>query len=241
MKVMESRKLNALGYQLGPKLKVPGLEVVTLENQSGQQMLLIGGLVLGPTWPQIYLYLSKLNPPPRFVSVGKTPFVLIEDSSEARRLLELLPRDIRANRGLEVHIEDVGFVELEAKSVRQVRSLLLPAATVVGVFVLGILWKPPISPGTDAKTEETGVSCIVDASKAEFDQWLSRALISQQTSQGQVLEISTGLAQIELTVESTIGSAARVSGIAVCEDGRELVINHRVDVSGTGTLLELGQ
>jgi len=241
MKAMESRKLNALGYQLGPKLKIPGLEVMSLENQTGQQMLLIAGLVLGSTWPQIYLYLSKLNPAPRFVSVGKTPFVLIEDSSEARRLLELLPRDIRANRGREVHIEDIGFVELETKSVRQIRSLLLPAATVVGVVVLGLLWKPPISTSTDAKTEESGVSCIVDASKAEFHNWLSLVLGSQQISQGQVLEISTGLAQADLTVESTIGSAARVSGIAVCEDGRELEINHRVDLSGKGNVIELGQ
>ena len=238
---MESRKLNALGYQLGPKLKIPGLEVVTLENQSGQQMLLIGGLVLGPTWPQIYLYLSKLNPPPRFVSVGKTPFVLIEDSSEARRLLELLPRDIRANRGREVHIEDIGFVELETKSVRQVRSLLLPAVAVVGVVVLGILWKPPISTPKDPRTAEIGVTCIVDASQAEFENWLAHTLGSEQLSQGTVLEISTDLAQVEITVESTIGSAAKLSGIAVCEDGRELVINHRVDVSGTGTVLELGQ
>ena len=42
-------------------------------------------------------------------------------------------------------------------------------------------------------------------------------------------------------MDSTIGSAAKVSGVAVCADGRELVINHRVDTSGMGAVLELGQ
>jgi hypothetical protein len=81
----------------------------------------------------------------------------------------------------------------------------------------------------------------VDSSQAEFDSWLASALTSEAVITYQVLEIATDLGTLELRVDSTIGSAAKVSGVAVCDDGRELVINHRVDTSGTGTVLELGQ
>ncbi len=53
--------------------------------------------------------------------------------------------------------------------------------------------------------------------------------------------MNTGLGEMTVLVESVIGSAAKVTGVAECSDGRERAINHRVDTSGSGAVLELGQ
>ena len=81
----------------------------------------------------------------------------------------------------------------------------------------------------------------MDSSQAEFEAWLASSLASDSLTANQSLEVATDFGRLELSVDSTIGSAAKVSGVAVCADGRELVINHRVDTSGMGAVLELGQ
>jgi hypothetical protein len=53
--------------------------------------------------------------------------------------------------------------------------------------------------------------------------------------------MNTELGELTVLVESIIGSAAKVTGVAECSEGRERVINHRVDTSGSGVVLELGQ
>ena len=48
------------------------------------------------------------------------------------------------------------------------------------------------------------------------------------------------MGQLDIIVESIIGSAAKVTGVAVCSDGRQRAINHRIDTSGEGAVFELG-
>ncbi len=240
MRAMDARKLNALGYQVGPKLKFANLEVVCLESQLGQK-LLVTGRFWGPSWPRIHFYLSSISPKPKLMTFRKTPALLVDDAPVARAILESLSRTSKAFRESEVHIDDIGFVELEGKPVRDLKQFVLPAVSVLAVLVLGLVWGSASSAPLEPKEQASESSCIVDSSQAEFDSWLASALALDPAISKEVLEIATDLGRLELRVDSTIGSAAKVSGVAVCDDGRELVINHRVDTSGTGAVLELGQ
>ena len=75
-----------------------------------------------------------------------------------------------------------------------------------------------------------------------FDSWLADFLEKQTArSVGQEIQMNTGLGEMTVLVESVIGSAAKVTGVAECSDGRKRAINHRVDTSGSGAVLELGQ
>jgi hypothetical protein len=237
---MDARKLNALGYQVGPKLKFADLEVVCLESQLGQK-LLVTNRFWGPSWPQIHFYLSSISPKPKLVTFRKSPALLVDDVPVAREILESLSRTSRAFRESEVHIDGIGFVELEGKPVRDLKQFIFPAVSVLAVLVLGLVWGSASSAPLEAKEQAHESSCIVDSSQAEFESWLANSLVSKSVSTNQALEVATDLGRLELTIDSTMGSAAKVSGFAVCDDGRQLLINHRLDTSGAGEVLGLGQ
>lgn len=175
------------------------------------------------------------------MTIRKTPALLIEDLQEVRAVLETLPKNAKAIRQSEVHIDDIGFVELERKPVRDLKQFALPVGSAVLVLVLSLVLGSANSAPIEPNVTVSGSSCIADSTKAEFDSWLARSLASDSATENQVLDISTDLGKLELSIDSTIGSAAKVSGIVMCDDGRSLVINHRVDTSGAGTVLELGQ
>ena len=238
---MDARKLTALGYQVGPKLKFAGLEVVCIEGQLRQKLLYVTSRFWGPSWPQIQFCLSGISPEPRPLPFRKTPSLLLDDTPESRAILESLTKTAKASRQSEVHIDDIGFVELEGKPLRDLKQFVLPSISVVVVLFLSFIWGSASTEPIEDNEKESRTSCIVDSSQAEFEAWLASSLASDSLTANQPLEIATDLGRLELSVDSTIGSAAKVSGVAVCADGRELVINHRVDTSGMGAVLELGQ
>jgi hypothetical protein len=145
-----------------------------------------------------------------------------------------------------VHLDGVGFVELENKAKPEFKLLALPLVSIVLVVGLGVFWS---SSQQQSQQQNEGVevltaadSCIVDANKSEFERWLGESLEKQPAlSVGQEIQMNTGLGEMTVLVESVIGSAAKVTGVAECSEGRERVINHRVDTSGSGVVLELGQ
>jgi hypothetical protein len=139
-----------------------------------------------------------------------------------------------------VFLEDVGFVDLDSKSRPNFRLMLLPASSLV--LVLGTFWNFIEQPSEEKQKQAATVVCIVDSNKPEFNQWLSSSLQSEPALiAGQEVLVNSELGDLKVVVERVIGSAAKVSGSAMCSDGRELKINHRVDISGTGDVLELGQ
>jgi hypothetical protein len=174
--------------------------------------------------------------------LGKTPAVIVVDSTEVRQALSSLVKIAKDSRDKQVYIEDVGFVSLDEKSKRDLRIFVLPAVSVVVVVGFGIIWGSSVSASTEADFKVAEAKCIVDLNQSEIDFWLSTSLASQPGfRKGQELEIQTDLARLNIFVENTIGSAAKVSGFAECEDGRKMLINHRVDTSGAGVVLELGK
>jgi hypothetical protein len=141
-----------------------------------------------------------------------------------------------------VFLEDVGFVELQSKSKTNFKILLLPIVSMVLVVVLGTLWSSLEQPSSEKPVRVVTDDCIVDLSKSEFDRWLSSFLKSEPALiAGQEFFINTELGDLAIVVDKVIGSAAKVSGLVTCSDQRQLEINHRVDTSGTGDVLELGQ
>jgi hypothetical protein len=190
-------------------------------------MLLVSNVFYGPSWAQIYKSVEHLNPSPSLITLGKTPAVLIADTASNR--------------------EQIGSLfELENKAKPEFKLLALPLVSIVLVVGLGIFWS---SSQQQSQQQNEGVevltaadSCIVDANKSEFERWLGESLEKQPAlSVGQEIQMNTGLGEMTVLVESVIGSAAKVTGVAECSEGRERVINHRVDTSGSGVVLELGQ
>jgi hypothetical protein len=145
------------------------------------------------------------------------------------------------SRGRQVHLEGVGFVELESKPRPNVKLLALPLFSIVCVVSLGILWGNSEQTGQSMDVALAMDTCVVDLSPAEFENWLSQTLDSEESlSGGLELQKQTELGQLNIVVENTIGSAAKVAGMAVCSDGRERLVNHRIDTSGVGAVFELG-
>lgn len=246
MRAVVARKLTALGYSVGKKLKLPGVEAICVQDPLGQSMLLVSNVIYGPSWVQIFKSVEHLIPTPKLITLGNTPAVLIADSTSNRELIGSLFERANASRSKQVHLDGVGFVELENKAKPEFKLLALPLISIILVVGLGIFWS---SSQQQSQQQNEGVevltatdSCIVGGNKSEFDSWLGESLENQPTlSVGQEIQMNTGLGELTVLVESIIGSAAKVTGVAECSDGRKRQINHRVDTSGSGAVLELGQ
>jgi hypothetical protein len=138
-------------------------------------------------------------------------------------------------------LEGIGFVELESKPRPNVKLLALPLFSIVCVVSLGIFWGSSQQESQSVEVAPLVGTCIVDLGPAEFENWLSQTLDSEESlSWGLELQKQTELGQLNIIVENTIGSAAKVTGVAVCFDGRERLVNHRIDTSGEGAVFELG-
>jgi hypothetical protein len=246
MQSVVARKLTALGYSTGKNLKLPGVEAICVQNPNGLAMLLVSNVVYGPSWAQIYKSVEHLIPTPNLITLGKSPSVLIADSTSNRELIGSLFERANASRSKQVHLDGVGFVELENKAKPEFKLFALPLISIFLVVGLGIFWS---SSQQQSQEQNEGLevltaadACIVDANKSEFERWLGESLKNQQAlSVGQEIQMNTGLGELSVLVESIIGSAAKVTGVAECSDGRKRAINHRVDTSGSGAVLELGQ
>jgi len=239
---LTSRKLTASGYSIGQKLNIRGLEATCLKNQSGESLLFVSNVFFGPSWAQIFKTLEHLVPAPKLISLGYSPAVLIADSEISRNLLAVLLEEANASRGKQVHLEGVGFVELDSKARRDPRTLALPLVSIVSVVALGIVWTSSQRPSQSVEVSLVTKECIVDSNRSEFDRWLIETLSSEpQLGLGQEISKGTIKGQLNVVIESTIGSAAKVTGTALCSDGRQRAVNHRVDISGSGAVLELGQ
>ena len=246
MRPVVARKLTALGYSTGKKLKLPGVEAICVQDPLGQSMLLVSNVFYGPSWVQIHKSVEHLIPTPSLITLGKSPAVLMADTVSNRGLIASLFERANTSRNKQVHLDGVGFVGLENKAKPEFKLLALPLISIILVVGLGIFWS---SSQQQSQQQNEGVevltaadSCIVDANKSEFESWLGESLSNQPAlSVGQEIQINTELGELTVMVESIIGSAAKVTGVAECSDGRKRAINHRVDTSGSGAVLELGQ
>jgi hypothetical protein len=241
MRALVSRKLSALGYSIGQKLKLRGVEATCLTNPRGDCLLLVSNVFYGPSWVQIFKSLEHLVPTPTLITLGNTPAVLIADSSDARDLIGSLFQIANTSRGKQVHLEGIGFVELESKPKPDLKPLALPLASIVCVVALGIFWGGSQQKNQSVVAAPVADTCVVDLNPADFENWLSESLDYEVTlGAGIELQRQTELGQLNIVVENTIGSAAKVTGKAVCADGRERLVNHRIDTSGEGAVFELG-
>ena len=242
MRATVARKLTALGYSTGKRLKLPGVEAICVQDPLGQSMLLVSNVFYGPSWAQIYKSLEHLIPTPSLITPGNTPAVLIADSASNRELVASIFERANASRSKQVHLDGIGFVELENKAKPELKFLALPLISIIFVVGIGIFWSNNQQQKVGVEAITAAESCIVDLNTAEFESWLIDSLSTQtELGLGKVIQTITPKGELNIVVESSIGSAAKVSGVAVCTDGRERVVNHRIDISGFGTVLELGR
>ena len=246
MRPVVARKLTALGYSTGKKLQLPGVEAICVQDPLGQSMLLVSNVFYGPSWAQIYKSVEHLIPTPSLITLGNTPAVLIADTVSNRELIGSLFKRANTSRSKQVHLDGVGFVELKNKAKPEFKLLALPLISIILVVGLGIFWsssqQQSQQPNEGAEVLTVTESCIVDANKSDFENWLGESLENQPALiVGQEIQMNTGVGEMTVLVESVIGSAAKVTGVAECSDGRKRAINHRVDTSGSGAVLELGQ
>ena len=243
---MVARKLTASGYSAGKKLKLPGVEAICVQDPNAIAMLHVSNVFYGPSWAQIYKSVEHLIPTPSLITLGNTPAVLIADSARNRELIGRLFEKANTSRSKQVHLDGVGFVELENKAKPEFKLLALPLISIILAVGLGIFWsssqQQSQQPNEGAEVLTVTESCIVDANKSDFENWLGESLKNQPALiVGQEIQMNTGVGEMTVLVESVIGSAAKVTGVAECSDGRKRAINHRVDTSGSGAVLELGQ
>ena len=246
MRSVVARKLTALGYSIGKKQRLSGVEAICVQDPLGQSMLLVSNVFYGPSWAQIYKSVEHLIPTPNLITLGNTPAVLMADSTSNRELIRSLFETANTSRSKQVHLDGVGFVELETKAKPELKLFALPLISIILVVALGIFWSSSQQQSQQQNEEVEALtatdSCIVDGNKSEFDRWLGESLSNQPAlSAGQEIQMNTELGELTVLVESIIGSAAKVTGVAECSDGRKRAINHRVDTSGSGAVLELGQ
>lgn len=242
MKTVLSRKLSASGFSLGEKLKIGGVEVTCLRDLKGVPLLLISNVFYGPNWPQIHNCLKDVVPAPNLITLGGTPAVIVKDSASTRELIAGLFKSANVSRAKQVHLEGVGFVELENKAKLDSKVFALPLISVVWVLGLGVAWGGNQQPSQSDEILIASAPCIVDSNQTEFNSWLSESLkLEGALVLGQAIQKKTELGELALVVEGIIGSAAKIIGTASCSDGRQSAINHRVDISGSGAVLELGQ
>lgn len=240
MRAQDQRKLSAMGFQVREQLKFPGLETTRLQDPTHQELLLISPKASGPSWPQVYQALDDFGPTLRILSAGKEPVIIVLDSVAARRALAQLSRVAKDSRGSEVFLEDLGFSDIEQKAKFDIKNLLLPAVSVAVVITVGfILGKEP---GQVENQDALSVNetCVIDLTENEFRSWLAKTVQTQAPlSVGVTIQKATELGTVEVLVEAVLGSAAKVSGGVTCPDGRDRLVNHRIDTSGSGTVLEL--
>lgn len=242
MRTALSRKLAASGYSIEGRLNILGVEVTCLRNPQGMPLLLVANVLYGPSWAQIHKSLKHVVPAPSLITLRRIPAVLVTDSTSNRELIAKLLKSSIASRGRQVHLEGVGFVELESKVKIDLKSLILPILSAALVVTLGILWGNNQRPIQTQGEESVAANCILDSHQADFDSWLKENLgLKEDLMVGQSIQKITEEGNLEILVEKTIGSAAKISGVASCADGRQRAINHRVDSSGSGAVLDLGQ
>jgi hypothetical protein len=247
MRAVVARKLTALGYSTGKKLKLPGVEAICVQDPLGQSMLLVSNVFYGPSWAQIYKSVEHLIPTPNLITLGKTPAVLMADSTSNRELIRSLFETANTSRSKQVHLDGVGFVELETKAKPELKLFALPLISIFLVVGLGIFWSSSQQQSQEQNEGEEAISqlrilaLLMETSLSLIVGSASLYRISQHSVSGQEIQMNTGLGELTVLVESIIGSAAKISGVAECSDGRKRAINHRVDTSGSGAVLELGQ
>jgi hypothetical protein len=242
MRALISRKLSALGYSIGQKLKLRGVEAVCVRDPRGRSMLLVSNVFYGPSWVQILKGLEDLDPAPALITLGSTPAVLIEDSLASREIIANLLDIANSILRKQVFLDGIGFVDLDSKTKLDAKRLALPLVSVICVVGIGIYWDNSSVPRESLENVSDLNVCIVDSTSSEFESWLLDSLGAEKgLSLGKEIRKSTASGQLNIVVESTLGSATKVTGTASCDDGRQRRINHRVDSSGAGVVLELGQ
>jgi len=242
MRAIQSRKLKALGYFVGSKLRFRGLEANCLVNQAGDSHIIVSNVLFGPSWAQIYKSLQNQDSSPTLLTIARNPSILIQDTPSARDLIEGLYKSSNDSRRKQVHLDGVGFVEIENRAKLDFRVTLAPTFSVLFVLGLGVFLSTNSKNSEDLPVILSGEKCIVDSGELEFNNWLKNTFATvSEFSLGQNFQLSTPEGDLNIVVENTIGSAAKVTGSVVCADGKQRIVNHRIDTSGLGNVLELGQ
>lgn len=240
MRVQDLRKLSALGYTVREQLKTPGLETTRVQDQAGGELLLISPKLFGPTWPQVHQSLIQFGPVLKTLSALEKPKIIVSDSDEARQAIYCLSVDARKSRESEVFLEEVGFSRIRQNKTFDFRFLLLPSISVVAVIAIGLFFRSQQAPVENQAVQLIKPSCVVDLTEIEFQSWLAEATrLEGPVTAGDLIQLSRDAGDLEVRVDVVLGSAAKLSGIAVCLDGRNRLVSHRVDTSGSGTVLEL--
>lgn len=240
MRAQDQRKLSAMGFQAREQLKIAGLDTTRLFDSTHQELLLISPKATGPSWPQVFQALVDFGPSLRILSAGKEPVVFVLDSVAARQALAQLSRAAKDSRGSEVFLENLGFSNIEQKAKFDMKNLLLPAVSVAVVITVGFILSTEPAPVENQDVQSVNETCVIDLTENEFRSWLAKAVQTQAPlSVGVTIQQATEVGDLEIIVEAVLGSAARVSGAVTCPDGRDRLVNHRIDTSGSGTVLEL--
>lgn len=236
------RKLGALSYNLGPKLRLVGLQA-ELATKGDQKLILLQGNTLRAHWSQLYVALNNLGHEPKVIRIGEKFLLQVSDSTSLREDLAGLALRLVSNRESMVHLPGIGFeptadsgnTKSRAKFLGPVLSLILALAA----------WFALAGQENESENELSAeltapISCILEGSQTEFQSWLDNQL---QGRDKELLDsnllLDTEVGSATISVADQVGDAILVNVKVAC-DGRETKeFLFRADRSLIGPLVQL--
>jgi hypothetical protein len=236
------RKLSALGYQYKSELRLAGLKIhEVLDPVAAGQFLIVQPLV-GINWPSVFFLLQANGIEATVSKIDQMIVLVVAGSPLAREVLSGLNAQSKKGKQNQVHIFDVGFIESETKSKFDFRSVLFPCLSALVVIFLAIFWPNESSVSPEIILEETPISCALDLNQKQIDSiFLENIISNKQLATGATLIVESALGVINLSIQESIGSAVSVLASIACTDGRVGDYVFRADVSGSGSIIQLGQ
>jgi hypothetical protein len=218
-------------------MRIDGLDAYEALDDGGGRVVVFGGALIGPSWVSIGHVLEAHDFTFSIVSLGR-PYLIADDSSQLRSLLQLLWSVSKRSSRDEVFVPDEGFLLSEIPRRFDLRVLIAPAALLAVVIALGT--SSLIAPQEEKSIEVLPITCALEMNESEFEAWLKEQIFERDQTSAKQLVIQTEMGLINLTIEQTLGSAQLIRGTFGCDDGRSITLQFRTDEKQGGGFVELG-
>jgi len=236
MRLGQIRALDAMGFRLGKRIRVPFIECFEVQEQD-LVLLYVGPFA--PTWPTLLMALGQLDPRARPIEVGGRVLLLVADSPALRGKLTELIRNARLVRKSEVLLEGTGFISSSIQRRFEPRQLVLPAIALL-IVVIGLVLIPKQSPPVSSEAENLAEPvCPIQLSEADRKAWLTELLGQKPLTESSSVIYQSDLASVSVSVSEAIGSQVALRAIITCSDEQEATFLYRTNLIGALVLSSL--
>lgn len=239
MRQAHLRTLATRGIEVVRPLRIWGLEVYEAIDERGDNLLILSGGVIGPSWAGIGFVLEEFQIKHHHLSLGKT-YILSPDTAELRSLLKQLHGLAKTSAQKEIFVPDVGFLVSDLAKKFDARVLIAPAIILACTLAVWHFQSGREVPEVEAIEPIGSISCALDLPEAEFQAWFKDQFENADKKVNELV-IQSDLAIVNLQFVQSLGSTQLVNAEVQCQDGRAQKLQFRTDSQRGGDLVELGQ